>query len=400
MITQDRDLHTGDPVWTAYTKPRIAHKALNKSLSTDIAIIGGGISGAMIAEGLSGHGMDIAILDKRKPLSGSTSASTALLQYEIDEPLSKLSEKIGYAKAASAWRRSRLGVESLAAKIQDLTIDCAFERKDSLYIAGNVLNSQQLKQEMEIRAAIGLPSKYLTLKMIADDYGMKADAALLNRGNIACNPVQLAAGFLKAAIEKGATLYTPVEITDVAENKNGIVLKTSDGLTVRTKYLIYASGYEIPAVTKTRKHKIFSTWAIASAPVKGLSLPIFWQAADPYFYGRTTQDGRMIFGGEDEEFSDAEKRDALNAEKQKALMRKLGKLLPAHKFEITHGWSGSFGASTTGLPSIGKIPRHKNCYAVMAYGGNGITFSRIAAEIIAADILGHKDPDAELFAFK
>lgn len=399
MIAQDRDLHTGLSVWAGYRLPRVAACSMGSSLSADVTIIGCGISGAMIAEALSGHGLEIAIVDKRKPLSGSTLASTALLQYEIDEPLSTLSGKIGAGKAAAAWRRSHLGVESLAMKILTLGIDCAFERKDSLYLSGNLLDSKGLEAEGRARAAIGLPSQFLSRKDLHGTYGIRADAALLSQGNIAVNPVQLTAGLLNTAIKRGAKLYTPVGVDKLTQKKNHIILTTHAGFTIKTRYVIYATGYEIPLATKTRKHKIFSTWALATKPLRGFSLPLFWESADPYIYGRTTMDGRLVFGGEDEEFSDAGKRDSLIPEKQKALEKKIRKILPGHAFETDYVWAGSFGASTTGLPSIGKIPRQKNCYAVMAYGGNGITFSRIAAELIAADILGYNDPDKRLFAF-
>jgi glycine/D-amino acid oxidase-like deaminating enzyme len=40
-----------------------------------------------------------------------------------------------------------------------------------------------------------------------------------------------------------------------------------------------------------------------------------------------------------------------------------------------------------------------NCYAVLGYGGNGFTFSVIAAQTIAGSVGGQPDPDAELFDF-
>ena len=61
-------------------------------------------------------------------------------------------------------------------------------------------------------------------------------------------------------------------------------------------------------------------------------------------------------------------------------------------------WAGCFGESSTGLPAIGRIPGAARCFAVMGYGGNGITFSAIAAQLIQREILGLRDPDAELFA--
>ena len=40
-----------------------------------------------------------------------------------------------------------------------------------------------------------------------------------------------------------------------------------------------------------------------------------------------------------------------------------------------------------------------NCYAVLGYGGNGITFAMIAAQILGAQLQGQRDSDAELFDF-
>lgn len=307
---------------------------------------------------------------------------------------------IGTARAAAAWRRSRLAVESIAAKIRTNKIDCAFVRKDSLYLAGDELDPTGLVDEARARDAIGIPTAMVDRRTLRDDYGIRSDAALLNQNNLTCNPVQLTAGFLNSAIERGVEFYSPVAIDAMTRKGKNIVLTTATGLNITTYYLIYASGYEIPRGVHTKKHDIASTWALATAPVKGFDIPLFWQSSNPYVYGRSTLDGRMIFGGEDEEFYDPRRRDDITDHKRRALERKLAKLFPDQKFEITHFWGASFGGSETGLPSIGRLPRQKNVYCAMAYGGNGITFSRIAADLIAADILGRPDPESALFSFR
>ena len=71
----------------------------------------------------------------------------------------------------------------------------------------------------------------------------------------------------------------------------------------------------------------------------------------------------MICGGEDEEFSDEDKRDALLARKTATLQRKLAKLLPEIDTRVAFAWTGSFGESANGLPAIGPIPRMPNCWA-------------------------------------
>ena len=68
--------------------------------------------------------------------------------------------------------------------------------------------------------------------------------------------------------------------------------------------------------------------------------------------------------------------------------------------EPDYSWAAPFGTTRTGLPLIGRVPGLGNVFAVMGFGGNGITFSQIAAEIVSADIAGHSDADADLFAFR
>lgn len=68
--------------------------------------------------------------------------------------------------------------------------------------------------------------------------------------------------------------------------------------------------------------------------------------------------------------------------------------------EPAYRWAAAFGVTSDGLPIIGAVPGLQNVYAAMGYGGNGITFSQIAAEIISSEILGHKDSDSSLFAFR
>ncbi len=402
MISRHRDLRTGCSIWQDGPWPHVPYIGLDHDLKVDVAIVGGGISGAMMAESLTGHNLDVAVFDRRPPLCGSTAASTALLQYELDMPLIKLSRRIGAKKAGEAWRRSKLGLESLAVKIRSLDIDCGYERRNSLYLAGNMLSPAQLGQENKARNALGLYGEYVERKFLYEQYGIRANAGLMSWDNIVCNPVRLAAGFLNAAIKRGCALYSPVEIMDVESYTRHFLLKTAQGPRIRTRYVIFSTGYEIPSIVPQKGHAIHSTWALSTKPVKGLPdrFPLVWEAGDPYFYARTTSDRNMIFGGEDEPFSDSEHRDALIPRKQKALERKMRGVFPDLDFETEHVWTGSFGASSTSLPSIGRIPRKKNMYAVMAYGGNGITFSRIAAEMIAARILGYKDPEEALFSFK
>ena len=87
-------------------------------------------------------------------------------------------------------------------------------------------------------------------------------------------------------------------------------------------------------------------------------------------------------------------------EKTARLSTKLGKLFPKLDTRAAFAWTGSFGGSTSGTPSFGPIPGHPRCFAVLGYGGNGITFSMLAASMIADAVQGRPDADAGVFAFE
>lgn len=402
VLTRARDLRTGRSVWQGKRPPRFPRAGISTDIESDVVIIGAGISGAMQADALTEAGFGVLIVDRRGPVRGSTPASTALLQYEIDQPLTMLARQIGEAPAIRAWQRSRLAVDGLAARIRALSI-APVVRRDSLYLAGDLLDADALAREHEARRRAGLETAFLDAAMLRDRFGIERDAALLSYDNLEADPVRLASGFLRAALGRGARLAWPVEIADLDAKPRSVSLRTRDGHRIRCRHLVFATGYELPFGQMPKSHKVLSTWALATVPQKPRlwsDCCFIWEASDPYLYLRSSRDGRVICGGEDEDFVDEEKRDALIGQKTKALTQKLGKLLPGISTEVDYAWTGTFGASTTGLPTIGGMPGLRNCWTVMGFGGNGITYSRIGAEIVRSALLGKGDPDAELYAFR
>lgn len=177
---------------------------------------------------------------------------------------------------------------------------------------------------------------------------------------------------------------------------------TQRGIEIQARQLVLCTGYEFPKLVPAAGHRLASTWAIATRRQPKHLWPeecLIWEANTPYLYARATADGRVICGGEDEDFVDEDRRDEKLPVKAATLERKLGRLLPMIDSRAVFRWAGTFGQTPTGLPHIGAVPGHSRCYAVLGYGGNGITFSMLAAQVISAAIEHRKDPDARLFAF-
>jgi glycine/D-amino acid oxidase-like deaminating enzyme len=158
----------------------------------------------------------------------------------------------------------------------------------------------------------------------------------------------------------------------------------------------------MPSIVQTTIQTISSSWAIATRPQPQniwKDGALIWEDSKDYLYARTTSAGRIIIGGEDSDRAiDPNARDRLMAEKSRLLAQKLTALWPMANTDIEFRWSGTFDTTSDGLPLIGPVPGAKGIYAAYGYGGNGITFSFLAARLIGDLINGSGSPLLSDFA--
>ncbi|PWL16453.1 FAD-dependent oxidoreductase [Falsochrobactrum shanghaiense] len=402
--TRKDNLHTGIPFWIK--TPNSTVKA-NRRLSRerfDIIIIGAGITGALMAEALTRADKSVLIVDRRLPVRGSTSASTAMIQHEIDVPLTRLRKKIGEKRADAAWLRSVQAVGDLVNLTLKLNIECKMSFKPALYLAGNELGARALANEATERNKIGIKANYLKRTDLIERFGLDRTAAILSEASASANPAQLAAGLLRAALTRKAQIVSPVEITDMAELSSGVALATRQGEILIAEYAVFCTGYEYLPQMETKSHRITSTWALASKPMSDLPLwmgnMLVWEAADPYLYLRTDESGRIIAGGEDEEAQDSNADPTKLADKAAVIKEKVKKLTGIDIGQPKYVWSSPFGVTKDGLPIIDRVPGYERIFTAMGFGGNGITFAMIASQAITSAITGRTISDLELFSYR
>ncbi len=400
--TVSRKLHTGTSTWVDTSTTHLPHQKTPAKRFYDVIVIGSGISGALSAYTLADGIRSVLVLDKRTPVTGSTLASTAMLQHEIDVSLTDLSTMIGAEKAARAWRRSAKAVETLKDIILWDNIDCDFQVKDTIYLSGPEMGYRAMKRETALRCKQGLDAQYLTGSELKEKYGIDRTAAIVSKPSASCNPAQLTAGLLKRALAKGAELVSPLEVTDILATQEEVSLRLSDKRKLTCRHLVIATGYEVLRKLKNENHSIISTWALTAKPKSPvptwMDQTLVWEADDPYLYFRLTRDGYLIAGGEDEEFKKSHYNRKKLHEKTDKILRKIESLLGIEFNTPDYRWAAPFGTTMTGLPLIGAVPKEPNVYTAMGFGGNGITFSMIAAEIITKLIEGETDEDQDIFA--
>jgi glycine/D-amino acid oxidase-like deaminating enzyme len=398
------NLISGYPFWLIKDGLPFNYPALEKSISTDVLIIGGGISGALACYHLVNAGVKCVIVDSRTIGLGSTCASTSLLQYEIDTPLSELIELVGEKNAVLSYKLCEEAIGKIGTI--DKKIKCGeFEAKRSLYYAANKKHLAFLKGEFATRKAHGFKVSFLDEKSLKNHYTINAPGAILSETAAQTNAYKFTHALLQFCKQKGIDIYDRTNVVDIRHQRNDVVVKTANGCRIKANKLVYANGYEaVKCIDKKIVH-LHSTYAtISEQNTADVDLwedeLLIWNTADPYLYVRSTKDRRIIVGGRDEPFINAHKSNSLITSKSKLLKKDIGKLFPYVDYKPEFNWSGIFGSTIDGLPFIGTLPGKPNGYFALGFGGNGITFSLMAAEIIADIITKGKSKYTRLFGFE
>ncbi len=395
------DLRTGPAFWPRKNGLIAVYPPLERDERCDVAIIGAGITGALVAHRLTEANCDVVLLDRNDVGMGSTAASTGLLQYETDTSLGELAAQLGVERAVRSWRLGLKAIDDIETLCPDST--CGFARRPSVYLASTRWDVRRLKAEHALRAAHGFDVVWLDRSEIAARFGFKDYGAIQSRGDAEVDPYQLTHKVLDEASRRGARVYDRTDVIKVRDDRNGVTLTTNRGRTVRARRMVVAAGYEVARQLRQDRGHLHSTWAFVSEPLSDLSWwpdrCLIWETRRPYLYLRTTVDGRVMVGGEDEPWSSRHENTRLLVRKTERLLKGFSRLFPKVHVEVAYAWAGVFGTTPDGLPYVGTLPTHPQTCFALGYGGNGITFSVVAAELIRDWWTGRPNPDAALFGF-
>ncbi len=397
------NLTSSHPFWSVNNGLPATYPSLRRDVSCDAVVIGGGITGALVAVHLAEAGVKTLVLDKRDIGTGSTSASTALLQYEIDVPLRELIGKVGPVAATRSYQLCREAIGKLERLAARLKIDCGFERKPSLFLARHQREVPELCEEFQLRRKMGIELEFFDAAAIRKRFPFSRPAALFSKDGGQLDPHRLTHGLLAAGKRADLEVCDRTEMARLEQTRRGVRITTKSGFVITARRAVIAAGFESKALLKGEAGTLKSTYALISEPLPKISewhrQCLIWESGSPYLYLRTTTEGRVIVGGEDEDFVNAKRRDALISQKARTLVKKFGRLFPDVPLEVAFAWAGTFGETKDGLAYIGVHPRFPHTWFALGYGGNGITFSLIAAEIIRDDFLGLENRDARIFRF-
>ena len=395
-------LRSSETFWPLKSAMKYSYPSIDSDHTTEILIIGGGITGALIAYKLISEGKKVILVDRRDVANGSTAASTALLQYEIDVPLHELIKIRGTECAVDSYSNGKKAIFDLRAIIDTIKSECQFQFKKSIYYCSLKKDIPFLKNEFKCRKEHGFDVNWLE-RWDLEKMGLNAVAAIESKTAAVMDPYKLANDLLHYCKKKGMLIYDRTNITSIQHQKAKSIAHTENKFTITAEHIIHCSGYESTETLAEKVVDLKSTFVIASENLEVLPTAfknaIFWDTSSPYLYFRVTTDNRIIMGGGDEEYKDAKKRDKLLPKKEQYLLRHFKKKFPKIDFKIDYSWAGTFGETKDGLPYFGKPDPNKNEHYVLGFGGNGITFSVIGMNSIMDSINNKANQDLEYYRF-
>ena len=145
------DLVSPRPFWPLKNGLLSVYPALRQDLKCDVVVLGAGITGAFMAH---------CLVDKRDVCAGSTSANTALLQYELDTSLVDLTKRIGRADAEQVYRVCYYSITAIERLLMNTKMACVYRCRKSVYLASRRSDAALLREERHARQAIGIEVEY------------------------------------------------------------------------------------------------------------------------------------------------------------------------------------------------------------------------------------------------
>ena len=397
------ELVAGYPFWLIKDGLLYSYPKLLENKKCDAIIIGGGISGALTAWHLIQSGVECILVDGRSIGLGSTCASTSLLQYELDLPLHKLKKTIGEHKAVRSYQLCSDAIDKLTNIMNEIDYKM-FQKRKSLFFSAHHRQKNFVRDEYVARKNAGFDVEILPAAELKRNYNLQAMSGILSEKGATTNAYSLTHAILQYCIRKGLKVFDRTKIKSIEYGSDKVILETNEGYVTAAKYVINASGYEVVNFIGKKIVDLDCTYAIISESQAEKNEVwkdeiMMWNTDDPYLYMCCASENRIIVGGRDESFINMETMHAYLDKKSALLEKDFAKTFPGCSIKKEFAWSGVFGKTKDSLPYIGNYTKTPRTFYALGFGGNGITFSLVAAEIITDLLLGRKNKDADIFSF-
>ena len=370
--------------------------AIDKTVTVDALIVGGGITGLTTAYLLRRNGLSVGVVERGRFGRIDTGHTTAHLTAVTDMPLHKLVENFGRDHAQAVWDAGAGAIEQIEENVARENIECEFTRIPGylhLPIEGDSKeNSESLRKIAQLANEFGFDAAYEGSIPHMQRAGVRfADQAKFH-------PIKYLAALADKIPGDGSYLWEESKASEFDAKRRRAKVSghwvNYGALVLATHNPLLGESGLVCCIMFQTKLALYTTYAIgARIPHGSISIASFWDTSDPYHYlrvDRAEDADYAILGGEDHKTGQVVETERCYQRLQKSL----GKIAP--DAQVDHHWSGQVIETNDGLPFIGESDPGQ--FISTGFSGNGMTFGTLAAMMAADWVAQKKNPWIDLFA--
>jgi glycine/D-amino acid oxidase-like deaminating enzyme/nitrite reductase/ring-hydroxylating ferredoxin subunit len=377
-------------IWQVTSDP-IAQRSTTITSTTDVIVVGGGITGCTTALELARAGVKCTLVEAHTLGFGTTGGTTAHLNTILDHTYPEIEDNFGKDESRLLADGLEHALQYVEKNVSSLSIDCGHAWKDGYIFSQNEKETDQLKKIFEASLRAGIEVEWSNALPI----GSPHEKVMRIKGQAQFHPLRYINALAGEFVRLGGTLIENCRLEKI-DTGDTIVAHTSRE-EIRAKQLIYAT--HIPPGINLLHFRCapYRSYAIAVELASG-NYPdaLVYDMKDPYHYYRTQEiDGKkwLIVGGEDHKTGHQEKTDRC----LEALITHARQLFSISN--VGHQWSSQFFETTDGLPYIGTLPGNAdNVMVATGFSGNGITLGTLAGIVLSERIAKGESRFTDLFS--
>lgn len=292
----------GNCLFTKVNKVPKQYDYLTEDINIEVVIVGGGVTGAILAYYFSKKGIDTVLLEKKRMAYGSTSITTALLQYELDSNVQDLEQYTSSEKVIRSYKLGFKALNEIEEFISEYGNKCRYNKRYTLLFTEKKVEIGELEEEYNIRKSNRIDVDFLLEHNNPFSFNLQAGVYSKN-GGAELDPYLYAHQLLEVGCSNGLRAYENTEVLSIRNIDEGIEVITNYSNKVKGKIIIVATGYNTRLFTKRDFGTTTTSFNIVTKPVKSFqgwaNQILIRDNNKPYNYFRTTWDNRIIAGGED-----------------------------------------------------------------------------------------------------